>query len=235
MEDVFPFFLFMKNVINQKKTLPLQHYLSVSYKENDKKKVFMEANHTFQQTDSVSVVNGTNDREAHPKYWVAALVQMHRERSVSKKLDDLAIENYVPGQWEYHQWSDRRKKVERIVIPMIVFIHTDKATIKRLITYSFINKILSLPGQTTPAIIPDVQIKHLKFMLKQSEASIEIYDQIFKTGELVRIVRGPLKNLEGELCRVKADKPMVAVQIECLGYACVNIEKSDLIVISHKP
>lgn len=38
MEDVFSFFLFMKNVINQKKTLPLQHYLSVSYKENDKKR-----------------------------------------------------------------------------------------------------------------------------------------------------------------------------------------------------
>lgn len=61
----------------------------------------MEANHTFQQTDSVSLVNGTSDRKAHPKYRVAALVQMHRERSVSKKLDNLAIKNYVPGQWGF--------------------------------------------------------------------------------------------------------------------------------------
>ena len=192
----------------------------------------MEANCALQHTDSVPVVNGTTDREALPKHWVATLVQSCCERSVSKKLDGLKIENYVPSQWEYRQWSDRKKKVERMVIPMIVFIHADKPTIKRLITYTFINKVLSYPGERQPAIIPDQQIDHLKFMLKQSEAPIEMHEQVFKTGETVRIVRGPLKDLEGELCRVQAGKPMVAVQIECLGYACVCIEKSDLIVIS---
>ena len=31
-------------------------------------------------------VNVTDDREACPKHWVAALVKVHSERSVSKKL-----------------------------------------------------------------------------------------------------------------------------------------------------
>lgn len=191
----------------------------------------MEANNAPLHTHSVPVVNGTTDREALPKYWVAALVQMHCERSVGKKLDSLKIENYIPTQLEYHQWSDRKKKVERVVIPMVVFIHTDKASVKQLVKYSFINKLLSYPGQRQPAIIPDFQIGDLKFMLKQSEALIEMHDHVFKTGETVRIMRGPLKDLEGELCRVQADKPMVAIQIECLGYACVSIEKSDIMVI----
>lgn len=192
----------------------------------------MEANNAPQHTNFVPVVKGTSDREALPKYWIAALVQMHCERSVSKKLDRLEIENYVPTQLEYHKWSDRKKKVERVVIPMVVFIRTDDDSVKLLKTYSFINKLLSYPGHKNPANIPDFQIERLKFMLKQSETLIEMHDRIFKTGDVVRIVRGPLKDFEGELCRVKAEKPMVAVQIECLGYACVNIEKSDIITIT---
>lgn len=56
-----------------------------------------------------SLVNGTNDREAYPKRWVAALVQMNCERKVASKLDKLGITNYVPIQKEVHQWSDRKK------------------------------------------------------------------------------------------------------------------------------
>jgi len=180
------------------------------------------------KTSSQSPVNGTDDREAHPKHWVAALVQIRSEKAVGKKLTELNVENYVPTQWEYHQWSDRKKKVERVIIPMIVFIRTDKKTIRSLITYSFIHKLISYPGKNTPAIIPDRQVEQLKFMLKQSEALIEMHQHVFCTGEKVRIARGPLKGLEGEICRVEADKPVLAVQIDCLGYACVSIDKSDI-------
>lgn len=181
---------------------------------------------------SVASVNGTDDREAHPKYWVATLVQVRSEKAVGKKLDGLKIENYVPTQKEIHQWSDRKKKVERVIIPLVVFVHADKATIKRLITYTFIHKVLSYPGTNIPALIPDIQIETLKFMLKQSEALVEMRHTVFKTGDYVRVVRGPLKDLEGELCRVESDKSAVAVQIEGLGFACVNIDRSDLINLS---
>ena len=38
-----------------------------------------------------SFVNGTNDREAHPKYWIAVLVQMNTEQKSSTKLTKLGI------------------------------------------------------------------------------------------------------------------------------------------------
>ena len=192
----------------------------------------MDAKDGTSDTNSVTPVDGTDDREAHPKHWIAALVQIRSEKAVGKRLQDLGIEHYVPTQWEYHQWSDRRKRVERVVIPMVIFIRTDKETEKRLITYSFIHKLLSYPGKREPACIPDHQLDSLKLMLRQTEEQIEMRHTVFKTGETVRIMRGPLKDLEGELCRVDADRPMVAVQIECLGYACVSIEKTDLMVIS---
>lgn len=161
---------------------------------------------------SVTTVNGTEGREALPEHWVAALVQSRHEKMVSKRLHDLQIENYVPTQWEVHQWSDRKKKVEVIVIPMIVFIRFNAPTRRRLITYSFIHKLLTLPGKNTPAFIPEAQIERRKFMLRHAESTVEMHDHVFKTGDQVRIVRGPLKDLEGELCRVESDKPMVAVR-----------------------
>ena len=178
----------------------------------------------------VSTVDVTDDREAHPKHWVAALVQVRSEKSVGQKLQSLGIENYVPTQSEVHQWSDRKKKVERVAIPMIVFIRAEEKIIKELIYHPFIHKLLTAPGQRTPAIIPDKQIEYLKFMLKQNEAQVEIKDRILKTGDHVRIIRGPLKDLEGELCKVETDKPMVAVLIDSLGYACISIDKSDIVI-----
>ena len=188
----------------------------------------MERKSSAPDANFTSPANGTDDREAYPKHWVAALVQVRSEKAVGKKLQGLNIENYVPTQWEIHQWSDRKKKVERVVIPLIVFVHADKTTIKRLILHPFIHKLVSYPGQNAPAIIPDDQLEKLRFMLRHSDRPVEMKEHVFKTGDRVRIVRGPLKDLEGELCRIVDDKPMVAIQIECLGYACVNIDQSDI-------
>ena len=175
-----------------------------------------------------SIVNGTTAREAHPKRWIAVLVQMCTEKKVGEKLSKLDIENYIPIQQEIHQWSDRKKKIDRIVIPMVVFIHTDEKTEKQIRNFSFIYKILSYPGHKETAVIPDVQIERLKFMLKHAESEVQLSEKLFSIGETVRIARGPLKGLEGELCYVTEDKPMVAIRIECLGYACVNVSKADI-------
>ncbi|MBQ5627117.1 MAG: UpxY family transcription antiterminator [Bacteroidaceae bacterium] len=177
-----------------------------------------------------TAVNVTDDREACPKQWVAALVKVHSERSAGKKLQDMGIECWVPTQSEVHQWSDRRKKVERVVIPMIIFVHVPQSDIRQLAFHPFILKLLTAPGQRTPAIIPDAQIQNLRFMLGQSEAQVEMRERILRTGDHVRIVRGPLQGLEGELCKVEDGKPMVAVRVDGLGYACISIDKADLVV-----
>ena len=182
-------------------------------------------------TSQKSIVDGTTDREAHPKRWIAALVQMCTEKRVGERLNKLKVENYVPTQTEIHQWSDRKKKVERIVIPMIVFIHTDEMTERRLRMQTFIRKILSYPGQWKAAVIPDNQIQRLKFMLKHAESQVELMEQNLQVGETVRVARGPLKGLEGEIYQIRSGKAMIAIRIDSLGYACVNIDKSDIEII----
>ena len=175
-----------------------------------------------------SFVNGTNDREARPKRWVAALVQMNSERKVAAKLDKMGIVNYVPIQQEEHQWSDRKKKIDRIVIPMVVFVRLAQDEEDGFRRLSFILKFITYPGSkelTTP--IPDGQIEKLKFLLHNADAKVSIVENL-KVGDKVRLVRGPMKGLEGELSYVEENKPIVAIRIDGLGYACVSIEKINL-------
>ena len=183
------------------------------------------------QLGSDPVVSVTTDREAHPVRWVAALVQMCTEKKVGDCLTKLGIENYVPTQTEIHQWSDRKKKVERVVIPMVVFVRVDEATERTLRMQSFIRKILTYPGQKAAAVIPDEQIDRLKFMLKQADSSVELMPENLRVGDRVRIARGALKGLEGELCKSVPEKSMVAIRIDGLGYACVSVSVGDLEII----
>ena len=187
----------------------------------------MKTNVYSSESEMESIVPVTTDREAHPKRWVAALVQMCMEKKVGERLTKLGVENYVPTQTEIRQWSDRKKKVERVVIPMVVFVHTDEKTERTLRMHSFIRKILTYPGQTAAAVIPDEQIDRLKFMLRQSDSPVEMMEQHLQVGDKVHIVRGALQGLEGEFYKT-VDKSMVAIHIEALGYACVSVSVEDI-------
>lgn len=58
-----------------------------------------------------SFANGTNDREACQKRWIAVLVQMNCEKKTATLLEKAGYETYIPIQQEIHQWSDRKKKI----------------------------------------------------------------------------------------------------------------------------
>lgn len=179
-----------------------------------------------------SLVNGTNDREAYPKRWVAALVHTNCEKKVATKLEKLGIENYVAIQTEEHQWSDRKKKVDRLIMPMVVFVRATVREEEWLRDQSYIYKLLALPGSdedkkkfATP--IPDNQIERLKFLLKNAESEVTIVSN-FKVGDSVRVISGPLKGLEGVVSEADEKSSVVGVLIDGLGYACVKIAKCDI-------
>lgn len=178
-----------------------------------------------------SLVNGTNDCEAHPKRWVAALVHTNCEKKVATKLEKLGIENYVAIQTEEHQWSDRKKKIDRVVIPMVVFVRLAKKEEDEFRRLPFIMKFITYPGAEELATpIPDEQIEKLKFLLHNADAKVSIVENL-KVGDRVRLVSGPMKGLEGELNYIEENKPIVAIRIDGLGYACVIVEKINLEVI----
>ena len=67
--------------------------------------------------------NVTGSSVACSKRWLVAIVRMCHEKKTSLRLSQMGIENFLPIQQEYHQWSDRRKKIDRVLIPMMIFVH----------------------------------------------------------------------------------------------------------------
>ena len=179
-----------------------------------------------------SLVNGTNDREAYPKRWIAVLVQVNCEKKTATRLGKVGYETYIPTQQEVHQWSDRKKKVDRLIMPMVVFVRATENEEEWLRNQSFIHKLLALPGSdedkkkfATP--IPDNQIERLKFLLENAESEVTIVSN-FKVGDSVRVISGPLKGLEGVVSEADEKSSIVGVRIDGLGYACVKIAKNYL-------
>ena len=170
-----------------------------------------------------SFVNRTNDREAYPKRWVAALVHTNCEKKVATKLEKLGIENYVAIQKEEHQWSDRKKKIDRIVIPMVVFVRLAKEEEDEFRRLPFIMKFITYPGAKELATpIPDEQIEQIQFLLKHSESPVTFSAHI-EIGDAIRIVKGPLKGFIGYCCG--ASNSEVAIHLDMLGYATTHLAK----------
>lgn len=55
-------------------------------------------------------------------------------------------------------------------------------------------------------IIPNKQMEDFMFLLDFSPESIELVNKNLKHGDRVRVIKGPLTGLEGELLRIKGHK-----------------------------
>ena len=57
--------------------------------------------------------------------WQVLVVRSRSEKKVGQRLQDMGFQTCVPTQWQYRQWSDRRKKVEVVLFKNYVFIAAD--------------------------------------------------------------------------------------------------------------
>lgn len=103
------------------------------------------------------------------KKWLVAYVRLHHEKKTAERLTAMNIENFLPVQEEIRQWTYRKKKIKRVVIPMMIFVHVDAAERSQVLTLSAISRYMVLHGEHTPAVIPDEQMERFKFMLDYSD------------------------------------------------------------------
>ena len=112
---------------------------------------------------------------ARSKRWLVAIVRICHEKKTGERLTKMGIENFLPIQQEVHQWSDRRKIVDRVLLPMMIFVHVDLQEQKEVLTLSSISRYMVLRGESTPAVIPDQQMLRFKFMLDYSDETISMH------------------------------------------------------------
>lgn len=186
-------------------------------------------------SELVPAVDGTDDREARSKFWIAAYTRPRSEKAAAAQLaknPHCPILTFVATQTQIKEWSDRKKKVESVVIPMVIFAEvSSEEEILEIKKHHLIRKILTFPGKKEPAHIPTKQIEQLKFMLNKTDEPVEFVEGNFKVYDKVKVVDGKLAGLEGIVIRTADGNTKLVVLIDLLGGASIIINFTNLQLI----
>ena len=167
--------------------------------------------------------------------WFVAIVNSRHEKKVAESLQESGITSYVATQKEMKVWKNgKRKTIDRVVIPSVVFVHCTEKERRQIVSLPFIYRFMvnrSADSGTLNkpvAVIPDLQIRKLQFMLGQSDFPVNFVPSAFKVKDNVRVIRGSLKGLYGQIMENSDGSHTLTVGIELLGGAAVKIDPYDV-------
>jgi len=118
--------------------------------------------------------------------WYAARVRNNHEFAVSRQLEAIGIESYLPT---FKSRNSRKKPILRPLISGYVFC-------RRVYDTSGMAGFVTFQGK--PATIPDEEIDLLREVVSE-----ETNYGAFKVGQHVEVVRGPFMGVRGILARIK--------------------------------
>jgi transcription antitermination factor NusG len=139
--------------------------------------------------------------------WYAIYAKSNCEKKLYQELLKSGIESYLPLNKELREWSDRKKWVEKPLIPSYVFVRGNKKELHLAITLSFAVCFVTFGGKL--ASIPNNQIETLRLFLKDSSRNTEMVYEEVKKGEWVEVKCGPMKGVVGEVVEVRGRQRIV--------------------------
>ncbi len=167
--------------------------------------------------------------------WYVAIVNSRHEKAVHDKLLKLNVESYVATQKEWRVWANgKRKFIDRVVIPSVVFIKCTEKERREIVTLPYVNRFMV--NRTTAAgtlrrpvaVISDTEIEKLKFMLGQTDVPVEFEPTAFNVHDNVRVIRGSLRGLQGEIRRASDGTHTLTISLALLGGATIRISPQDV-------
>lgn len=144
--------------------------------------------------------------------WYAIYTRARAEKLVYQRLVEEEVETFLPLQKTFRVWSDRKKLVEKPLLPSYIFVRTNKKNFPKVYKINGVVKFVSFEGN--PVSIPQRQIDNLRLLIN-SNAEIEVSSEKFATGDNVEVVSGSLTGLTGELIRI-GSRNRVVIRIDRL-------------------
>ena len=129
----------------------------------------------------------------HP--WFALRVRSNRERIAATHLRDRGYEEFSPSYNAEHQWSDRKKTIERFLFPGYIFCRLNPNDRLPVLTAPGVVGVVGFGEGPSP--IPDREIENVRTMVRSG--LIITPWPFLEVGQTVLIERGPLAGVEGVL------------------------------------
>ena len=170
------------------------------------------------------------------KRWYVAIVRNNTEKAVGERLTKAGHICYCPIQQVVRVWRNgRRNKIEKVVIPTVIFIKCNEIQRQEIVRFAGIIRFMTDRavktgvtgcGFTPLAVIHDSQISRLRYMLDNAESEVTVSEN-FKKGDKVHVARGSLRGLDGEIVESGNGTELI-VHLDLFGCARVSINASDV-------
>jgi transcription antitermination factor NusG len=143
--------------------------------------------------------------DGYNKSWFAVQVRTNREKFVFDQICAKGEEAFLPTYREPRKWSDRTKLAELPLFPGYLFCRIRGERRLPILTTPGVRDIVGF-GKI-PVSIPDSEIATIRRFIG-SELNIQPWP-FLRTGQTVRIEKGPLAGVEGILKEVKGNYRVV--------------------------
>jgi len=159
--------------------------------------------------------------------WYAVYTCANREKRVAAEIGARAVEHFLPVYSSVRRWKDRRVSLELPLFRGYVFVRLALCNRLCVLQIPGIVRLVGFNGQ--PAALPDQEIEILRSGLSQSLHAEP--HQFLTVGRRVRIVRGPLKGMEGVLVR-RRNRVRFVISLDLIQRSvAVEVEDTDVVSI----
>jgi len=148
-------------------------------------------------------MNGTKDIR-----WFAAMTRNAQWQKTGRVLTEMGVGFYIPASYR-----------------TLLFLHTDKATALSLVNAGKIHaRFLIDHGTRTLLEVPQKQMEDFMRVLEEPDAVCT--DIPYAKGDRVKVIRGTLRGVEGEIAETP-DGAFLIVRVSTLLCAKVRIPRGD--------
>jgi len=154
--------------------------------------------------------------------WHAVYTRSRAEKQLHSELLIKNVECYLPLKKELRQWSDRKKWVEEPLIRSYLFVRVSEREYYDVLNTKGAVRYIIFNGKATP--IPVNQIEALKIFLEDKNRNVELSAEDLIRGDLVEVLGGPLKGVQGEVVEFRG-RHRIVLRFKTLGY-CIHTDIS---------
>ena len=154
--------------------------------------------------------------------WYALYTRSRYEKKVHHALNSRGVESYLPLKVEKRKWSDRVKVVEEPLLRGYLFVKVSNKEYFDVLNNTGAVCYVAFGGKA--ASIPENQIQNLKTFVSNFNDKINVTRDKISKGAQVKIKRGLLKDVQGEIVEIRG-KNRIVFRFESLGY-CMHTDIS---------
>jgi transcription termination/antitermination protein NusG len=156
--------------------------------------------------------------------WFAVWTRSRHEASVRQQLAGKGIEAFLPTITRWSRWKDRKKRIDWPLFPGYCFVRADIGETLPILTCAGVVSLVSFEGR--PAAIPDREIESVRTLV-ESELRFDPCPLVAE-GDLVEVVRGPLRSVVGRLVR-KGSHARLVLSVGLIGQGVtVEVDAADV-------